>query len=92
MRLLLHVNRFHVPFETGCTRQDAAAESAQYAAVFKRREAATTSARRWLANGVWRTTFTNWRALWMRKRGCSPEAIRAFYDRKLAAGKLAADK
>ena len=46
MRLLLHVNRFHVPFETGCTRQDATAESAQYAAVFKRREAAASSARR----------------------------------------------
>ena len=43
--LLLQVNRLHVPFETICVCQDAAAECAQYAAVFKKREAAASSAR-----------------------------------------------
>ena len=43
--LLLQVNRLHVPFETICVCQDAAAECAQYAAVLKKCEAAASSAR-----------------------------------------------
>jgi rSAM/selenodomain-associated transferase 2 len=46
-----------------------------------------TSARRWLANGPWRTTWTNWRAIWKYHRGESADSIRVFYDRKLANGK-----
>lgn len=44
----------------------------------------TTSARRWAANGVWRTTLVNWTAIAMYLFGRSPQAIRDFYNRRLS--------
>ncbi len=50
----------------------------------------STSARRWIANGVWRTTLCNQGALWAWRFGASPERISAWYRRLRPKGKVAA--
>ena len=45
--------------------------------------AVTTSARRWVANGVLRTTATNWVAILLYFFGVGAARIRRFYDRML---------
>jgi hypothetical protein len=47
---------------------------------------AITSDRRWVANGVLRTTLVNYTAATLYALGVSPERIRRFYDRRLSSG------
>lgn len=50
----------------------------------------STSARRWLSDGVWRTTLRNQGAVWAWRVGVSPERIAAWYHGCRTAGKVAA--
>ena len=44
---------------------------------------AVTSARKWRANGVWRTTFMNMAVTWLYQLGVSPERLIKWYREKL---------
>ena len=48
--------------------------------------AVTTSGRRWVANGVLRTTAMNWMAMLLYVAGVSAGCIRCLYDRVLERG------
>jgi rSAM/selenodomain-associated transferase 2 len=51
-----------------------------------------TSARRWHANGVLKTTFVNWGVTLLFLLGVSPQRLRKIYDRWLVSGKARRDK